>query len=377
MACRLSRRWADPAGADIIEEKMEDSKRQSAEEYSYYLSKDSFPIDYEPLYRQFGLELRSVFQTVVLLPFDFPMKDNQSVSLPIKDNRIFTVNFREAERKSTTFLGLEVVQIQETQKSHTLAEIGLFSTKESFEYQETMVSSDFDEAIDSLNIVLSAYRSLYRDANIPRFRTEMIATTCPFGYYSIPEWKPITKAGTFDYNPQSKKARLSDLEVRRYLDYLSIFRDRSNPFPLLEEYLVDAHGHLLNGQFEWSVISAQTHIEGLLRIIYKNVRQFEGVAASQVEQDLEDLSFSNLVKVEMPKIVGGNWNLYQGSGKVLRWYNDCYQLRNRIVHAGHRVGAEEAKRAYIAAEEMKVFVHLQLRKNEKIRGAFSGQLKMG
>jgi hypothetical protein len=286
------------------------------------------------------------------------------------------VNFLEAERHSKTILGGGTLEMQDSKSDVTVAELGIFFDYKLVSPPTEQISKHFDTAMESLNIVLSAYRVLYRDESIHRLLTEMISTKCPFQYVSIPDWEFIRDPGTFEYNPTRKKDRLENYQIRQFMDYLPIFRDGRNPFPILEEYLLDALGHMLNGQFDWGVISAQTHIEGLLRAIFRNIRLYQGSSIDQVESELEDLSFGALIKREMPNLLGGDWNLTQGSGKVAQWYSNCYQLRNRIVHGGYRPNGQEAERAYIAAEQMKIFVHLQLRKKKQFHEAFNGQLKM-
>jgi hypothetical protein len=342
----------------------------------YYLSKETYMSDFAPAYKQFALDLKSVFQTSIVLPFQFPVKNNTAISIPVSDRKIFTAIFRDAEELLQIKFPLKYKNYDTIKTKITVVEMNLLFENAVHEYSNIETSSNFDLVMDSLNIILSSYRVLYGDEKIYRLMTEMITIPCDFRYSNINDWDVGTIKGIFTYNPKKEAEILDNTKIERFLEYIPVFRNRNNPYPILEEYLIDARRFMLSGMFDWCIISAQTHIEGLLRTIYRQIKLNNVSNIVELEKKLEEVSFSDLIKKEMPSILGGNWNLDNDKNTVGIWYQKCYQIRNRIVHAGYRPSNIEAEAAYIGAQDMRLFVYNRLKSKSKYHPIFAGLLKL-
>lgn len=67
-------------------------------------------------------------------------------------------------------------------------------------------------------------------------------------------------------------------------------------------YVLKARRKFREGCYDEAVISIQTNIEILIRIIYREVLICSGVSESDIENKLEDESFMSIVKKTISKI---------------------------------------------------------------------------
>lgn len=133
-----------------------------------------------------------------------------------------------------------------------------------------------------------------------------------------------------------------------------------------EIYVLKARRKFREGFYNDAVISIQTNIEILIRIIYREVLICSGVSESDIENKLEDESFMSIVKKQLSKYIGGIWDINREETPIYNWYNNTYKLRNRIVHGGYFPTFKETDIAISAAMEFREYIFKRVRINKKV-----------
>lgn len=113
-------------------------------------------------------------------------------------------------------------------------------------------------------------------------------------------------------------------------------RPTENYFYAFKKHLQDSKYMLAKGQTLGSLIEMNTAIEVLLTqilVLYWSAE--EKLNIEDIEKRLEDFSFMKRIKVEIPKVLGGNWDITKIKKPLHEWYENSYLLRNRIVHGGY------------------------------------------
>lgn len=88
-------------------------------------------------------------------------------------------------------------------------------------------------------------------------------------------------------------------------------------------------GENSEGFYDEAVISIQTSIEILIRIIYREVLICSGTSELDIEKILEDESFMSVVKKQLAKYIGGVWDITREETPIGKWYNNTYKIRNK------------------------------------------------
>ena len=131
----------------------------------------------------------------------------------------------------------------------------------------------------------------------------------------------------------------------------------NNVFSLPSLHFADARTHLFNGFFKESILASQMAIESTIRLIFSKALEQRGLKDAEIQELFEETPFMRLVKVEMPKILGGNWDLKKSDGAAGKWYQILYNKRNAIVHAGYAPYGHEANECFVVAHEFLTEIH--------------------
>lgn len=63
-----------------------------------------------------------------------------------------------------------------------------------------------------------------------------------------------------------------------------------------------------------------------------------------------------IVKSELPKYLGGKWDISKEGTEICNWNNDTYLLRNRVVHAGIIPNFHETDNAIASANALRLYI---------------------
>lgn len=111
-------------------------------------------------------------------------------------------------------------------------------------------------------------------------------------------------------------------------------------FQWLELYQASEH-HLGSGRNDQSVVAACTATEVLVNTLFRVIWAAKELDSEKLAGVLSS-GFKNQLQDHLPRFLDQDLDLADESAPPGRWHHDCYRLRNRIVHEGHKATSGEA-----------------------------------
>lgn len=317
----------------------------------FIINKDSFEKDFRKLYEE-HFHPTSLIQFAFVLPFRLPANGLHFTTFPDKDiaHTFVFAQLGTIEEIPEGVLGSGQVRLP---MGRTRVEMAFISARqivwddEKEEEGVALMQRTFDYLLEGLNVVLTAYILATSDATAQRVTQEMIGPLYFGRFVSLDNWEDARLGGYMNPKEPLIPARdaLSAQEIQRWKEYFD--RLGSEPLLLAKELDLSAARYGRQGLYPEAVIYAQVSVEVLVHLLYANLCSAEGKNVPP------EIPFISIIKKEMPRRLGGNWNLNNERFPVGKWYKRTYELRNRIVHAGYNPTREETAEALNDAEEFR------------------------
>ena len=344
---------------------------ESGEKYdNHYLKKTGiFLIGYEIFYNEFvpyynnaGFDINRLLEFEISLPFHIALEDKSLFNFT-KDNCIlhYIYNSREYEEIMSEHNDLPV------KRYYTSVYIGISynSDLHKEESRDDIHNILFDYSLEELNKQIIAYMISTKDDRCYRVTKEMLFPIVVMNTVNLDEIENDKNLFLLHGNLPYKYEHLNQEEVFRYLEIYNIYDKKLNPIIHSELYLLKAKRNFKEGYYDDAVISIQTNIEILIRIIYREVLICSGISDLEIEKIFEDESFMTIVKKKLSKYIGGIWDTTKEGTAIYNWYNKTYKMRNKVVHSGYFPTFSEADMAIGAALEFRKYLLERVRKNNK------------
>lgn len=228
---------------------------------------------------------------------------------------------------------------------------------------------------DSLDLALKYVRDIqhavFMNDKVPRplLTTQALPSMIPISTYIVDDEDSAEEMGVYLipsvisaqahwYTPQS----VSNAEDPGLIESGSIYEalDRHvelGPFTRYSELINEAQVAALNaGIPRAAALTAASAGEVLLDEVLRCVLWEKRYTPEQAgELFAKERDFRPRITNNLPKYLGGTWKL-KGEGVVARWFNEVYQLRHRIVHAGLSPSDREVQDAIFTTLELNSFV---------------------
>lgn len=297
-------------------------------------------------------EPRTLIQFAVLLPFRVPARGLYVTLFPERDIA-HTFLFHEIqvlEEIPEGVLGGDVLKLPQEKTRVEMA----YVTAEELCWDDAkeeegvhLMQEVFNTLVAGLNVVLTGYMLATQHIAAHRVTAEMIGPLYFGRFVPLDRWEEARVGGYLVHKEPLAPGReeLTSAELERWKDYCNEMSQGENPFLVVRQIALTADRHLRDGSYSEAVVFAQTGVEVFLWSVYAALCSAEGKNAPP------DVSFKALVKTEMPPRLGGNWSLTDNRFPAAKWYQQTYDLRNRIVHGGRFATKEQAAEALSAADE--------------------------
>lgn len=213
------------------------------------------------------------------------------------------------------------------------------------------LSRRLDETLSFLNqyvVILAGLRDEWHISSLSRID---LPRDAPWKLTLFPTPEGWTgPSGTLDVHATIRDdlpEHRTEEEIKYAIEVVHEARAGKVPFFQFVELYQAAEHHLGSGRHDQSVIAACTATEVLVSTIFR-------VLWVCLERDPDKLDgalnagFKNQLTDLLPKFLDGDLTLTDDSSPPGRWYVDCYQLRNRIVHEGQKATAGEAYDSKVA-----------------------------
>jgi hypothetical protein len=229
-------------------------------------------------------------------------------------------------------------------------------------------SRRFDDALGLLNAYLVILAAAHDEWHISRISRADLPRHAPYHV----EIRPVADgaksfSATLDVHATIRDdlpAQREGDEVALAVELIQAYREGRAPFFEWIQYLQAAEHHLGSGRYEQTAIAAATAIEVLVNIFFREVWE-------ALELELERLAgvlgcgFKNQLVDQLGKLLAEPVDLDDENLPPGRWYRDCYLLRNRTVHEGHRPSAAEAMDATLATRAFAAWIGANMKDDER------------
>lgn len=322
----------------------------------FYLNQDTYHKDFLPVYKKAGFAPNRIFQTRVLLPFEIPVDNGTCVTMMLDGSEAITLVFSSFEYKHRFFFD----NIEDDNLKHniarTIVEMNYVSDKVQFdaeienESQKDELSELFDTCVEKLNFFLKSYLITTKDVSVYQVSLKMFDVVGIYRFLNPNDWNYQPGMLLLHPNIPYKKTILSKEQAHDIIWYANVINQEWNPFVLPLELKLNASRYFVNGQFRESVLYCQTAFETFLRTLLSELFKQEGKSLAVLDEIYEENGFMKVLKSEFSSRLGGIWDLTSTSSPLKDWHDNCYQMRNRIIHGGYLPDNSETEESLVCAQ---------------------------
>ena len=328
----------------------------------FLVGEDIFYSQIEPLYKDCEFDINRFLEFEISLPFQIALEDKSLFSF-VKESCILHYFYKTHEREEVIVEHKDLI----VKKYYTSVVVAIsydFLIHKEEESYRSIQNKLFDYLLDELNKQIIAYVTSTKDDSCFRINKEMLFPIILMNIVNLGERKRELSLFTINMNVPYKKESIKHKNINDCLRLYNIYNEQLNPLIHSESYVLKANRKLREGYYDEAIISIQTNIEILIRIIYREVLFDSGMSEVDIENKLEDKSFMSIVKKELQKYIGGTWDVTREETPIWNWYHKTYKIRNKIVHAGYYPTFEEVCLAIDSAKEFRNCILERVRKNK-------------
>lgn len=332
-------------------------------ERNFLIGEDLFYSQIEPLYKNVKFDINRFLEFEISLPFQLALEDKSLFSFK-KENCILHYFYKIREREEV-MVEHKDLPVKKYYTSVIVAISYNFNIYKEEAY-ENIQNKLFDYSLEELNKQIIAYTTCAKDDRCFRVTKEMLFPIIVMNLVNLEEIKNEESIFMLHMDVPYKKESLKQENIYECLRIYNIYNEKLNPLIHSESYVLKARRKFREGFYDEAVISIQTSIEILIRIIYREVLICSDISELDIEKILEDESFMSIVKKKLAKYIGGIWDITRKETPICNWYNNTYKMRNKIVHGGYFPTFNETDIAISAAMEFREYIFKRVREKKKV-----------
>lgn len=188
-------------------------------------------------------------------------------------------------------------------------------------------------SIDKLNEVIIKYAFVVDDDSVRTVTKDNIEYASHFRGIDIETWETFNWMTLHSiYGIPKEKKELSNEKFATALEMANM----NHQFDSYFAHFQNARFLLSQGNAIQSIVEFNTASEELVStIILMNWVNETNMTEEEISEKFENTPFKKRINSELPKILGGQWNIKDEKTVVGAWFIKTYDLRNRIVHGGY------------------------------------------
>ncbi|MDO5517946.1 MAG: hypothetical protein Q4F66_10345 [Clostridium sp.] len=314
-----------------------------------------------------NFEAKSLVQFSVKLPIYLPFRDGSITSRIIdKKSSVAIALFRERDGEEK-LISSNMDNIPTIKKIHTVVEM-IYVTTDKNVTNKNRLNKILDQCIEKLNEFIVAVMVKTKNNTLHRVNTRALEPICFSRSLNLCNIEKgfNDSAFIFGHNAYHEEELLSDADFSQLVSFTNnVVSKNLNPFVNSDELMISAFRNKNNGLLKEAVTLAQTSVESFFRNLYRCLLIKESVSKEEIEKKLK-MPFMRMMKEEFTERLGGKWNVNE-YGPMRNWYEESYQLRNSIIHAGTTPTVEQTERALRKSEEFMSFALQRLKQNPELR----------
>ncbi len=318
---------------------------------------------YEDLMPVFSLNF------AIILPFDLPF-DSKTYShgkyTTPESRSLFTFIFSSIEEERYTYGGFIETQRCKFKKSITRCEIAVLFEEPIIRIEDDLYnilnkmkavraakyedeSPNFledvrtvfkiynsirDNSLEILNNIILSYELRIHDYSVRLITLEDIDFFSHFRGIVLDTWETYNWMSLNNTKrfPEEKKETVSDDFYGQCVGSLNYFKVYE--FTKYQAHIVNAEYEIFNGSLKNGLILIVSAIEVLVKsVITLYWENEESISIEISNKRIRDIPFKKTL-LQLQHILGGNWNLKDDKTILYKWFHECYEKRNGIVHSG-------------------------------------------
>ncbi|MBP1927179.1 hypothetical protein J2Z76_003052 [Sedimentibacter acidaminivorans] len=335
-------------------------------EEPFILTKEVYEKDFLPVYNIDKCYPKTFVEFDIVLPFHIPMYISQTFTcgmefgyLSFRFDMITTNDsYRYPLGKNIPTLNIHKTKI-------------LMMGAVDLDYETVLGDSEkyynefFDLLLEQLNKIVLSYMVSKKDEDCHYLTKEMFPATIMVRTTNLETWENDMGLFMLHMNVPYEKNPLTEDEIYNFKRLQGIVVWEKNPFVAGEQHMFSARRNFKQGFYMEAVNLAQTSVEVLIRILYKELLIDEGKTEVEIEEVLENTAFMNIIKKKLASYIGGSWDITKVDTEVGKWYKNTYLLRNKVTHTGKIPSFKEVDEAIYDAIEFKKFIISRVKLNKK------------
>lgn len=217
------------------------------------------------------------------------------------------------------------------------------------------VYSHFVHLLNKLNGFINAYRLLFEDWKTFPLTPETLHSVIKYQIIQIDDWSIVDSKPLLINEDYINIITNLPQEWTRVVQGLgALLVNGKNPLSAPHLHFADARTHLFSGFYRESILASQMAVESTIRVVFRADLERQKLTEPEILEKVERTPFIQIVKKEMPRILGGNWDVTDSNSPMAKWYGVVYKRRNNIIHAAYFPFQHEAYECFqIACESLR------------------------
>lgn len=319
---------------------------------SYRITRDYYETYFREFLQQSGFaEPATLVQFKITLPFALQLSQLE-LSFAQKDGNCCDLYFINIPWREPHHYGEASEEILELPENRCQCDLCFITADTAIEGEA--VSSIFDLLVKQLNDFLSAYKLATHDYLVYPIDLRALESLYVYNIVTVDGWKE--QKGILllhDKMPFIQEATLDGEKIRDIIRLTQMIQRGENPFATSAILLADAYRFLHYGELRQAVINAQTGMEGFITTLYRELLKRQ---KPPIQNQAKRLPFIQLVKQELPRLLGCSLDIADTDSPAGQWYQSSYLLRNKVVHEGYMPVPPEAREAVDNAQKFQLLL---------------------
>ena len=234
------------------------------------------------------------------------------------------------------------------------------------------VRTIIDRSLELVSSIVMAYSELQNDDSVFPVDTRHIEPVSHFRVIEPMQWTTYNWMSMNNLYWPGEDPPVVQSEIARRV-YSHSFVNQGGAFEEFQKHYWRARYELRLGETDLAVVYAVLSVEVLTSKIYVLYETGTGRDEQQVTEEFAEIPFKRVLDREMPRIIGGSWDLTARRSAPGKWYLGAYHLRNQTVHSGQIPEHMEAVSSMEQTDRLHQYIHtLVNRRPKRLRSIVEG-----
>lgn len=234
------------------------------------------------------------------------------------------------------------------------------------------VRTVIDRSLELVSSIIMAYSEVQNDDSVFPVDIRHIEPVSHFRVIEPIQWTSYNWMSMNNLYWPNQHPPVVQSEIARRV-YSHSFVNYGGAFEEFQKYYWRGRYELRLGETDLAVVYAVLSVEVLTSKIYVLYETATGRSVKEVTEELAEIPFKRILDREMPRMIGGSWDLSARRSAPGKLYLGAYHLRNQTVHFGRIPEHMDAISAMEQTDKLHQYIHrLVNRRPKRLRSIVEG-----